>query len=38
MCTVKNKSKLNRKERWSLENELNVKLAKGDSMDVKDKN
>ena len=34
----KNKSKLNRQERRSLEKELNVRLAKRDSMNVEDKN
>ena len=34
----KNKSKLNRQERRSLQKELNAKLAKRDSMNVKDKN
>jgi GTPase SAR1 family protein len=34
----KNKSKLNRQERRSLENELNVKIANRDSMNVEDKN
>jgi E3 ubiquitin-protein ligase DOA10 len=33
----KNKSKLNRQERRSLEKELNAKLAKRDSMNVEDK-
>jgi hypothetical protein len=34
----KNKSRLNRQERQTLEKGFNVKLAKGDSMDAKDKN
>jgi E3 ubiquitin-protein ligase DOA10 len=34
----KNKSKLNRQERRSLQKELNAKLAKRDSMNVNDKN
>jgi hypothetical protein len=34
----KNKSKLNRQERRSLEKELNAKLAKRDSMNVEEKN
>jgi hypothetical protein len=34
----KNKSKLNRQERRSLEKELNVRLAKLDSMNVEDNN
>jgi hypothetical protein len=34
----KNKSKLNRQERRSLERELNVRLAKRDSMNVENKN
>ena len=41
LCTImycKNKSKLNRQERRSLEKELNAKLAKRDSMNVEDTN
>jgi hypothetical protein len=34
----KNKSKLNRQERRSLEKEFNAKLAKRDSMNVEDTN
>ena len=34
----KNKSKLNKQDWRSLEKELNVKLAKRDSMNVEDKN
>ena len=34
----KNKSKLNKQERRSLEKELNVKLAKRDGINIEDKN
>ena len=34
----KDKSRLNRQERRSLEKELNVRLAKQDSLNVEDKN